>query len=161
MASRRQTTLMQSVGTTGGLPNLMRCDTSPIPSATSEHQVLVRVLAVALNPNDAKMLANFPIADAGAGCDFCGIVASNAPGAAHVVGTRVCGTVCPYGGAPAGGTPVVWGPLQSGWVQLWAAWAGPQWASHYVSAPDALDLQGVSSSPTIAAEPVLVYGGGP
>jgi NADPH:quinone reductase-like Zn-dependent oxidoreductase len=42
---------------------------SPLP-----HQVLVRVLAVALNPMDHKMPTHLPMPGSIAGCDFCGVV---------------------------------------------------------------------------------------
>lgn len=95
----------------------------PLPAPIPPHHALVRVLAVALNPNDHKMVTHFPMPEYGAGCDFCGVItlvntegdpdsetdpdiaaAGNAaldndkapcvpPGRA---GTRVCGTVFPY-----------------------------------------------------------------
>lgn len=76
MALTSQTVLLQSKDSTLGSLNLRLCDTEPIPNVTSEHQVLVRVLAVALNPTDHKMLVNLPIPNNGAGCDFCGVITS-------------------------------------------------------------------------------------
>ncbi|KAI9697555.1 MAG: hypothetical protein M1820_007754 [Bogoriella megaspora] len=109
-----QTAIVQSRNATspGSLPLI--ASTEPVPTLPSPLHVLVRVRAVALNPNDHKMVAHFPISGNGAGCDFCGIVESvgderdtgtaddaqtSTPVPAyhpHKPGTRVCGTVFPY-----------------------------------------------------------------
>lgn len=108
MTAQVQTALVQSqtVGPGDSLP-IVRSDIEPIPALPSPQHVLVRVLAVALNPNDYKMLKHFPIAGHGVGCDFCGVVerihadvpsSSEADGldSVYQLGTRVCGTVFPY-----------------------------------------------------------------
>ncbi|KAI3390393.1 hypothetical protein diail_9817, partial [Diaporthe ilicicola] len=92
-------------------------NTVPVPALTSPHDVLVRVLAVALNPTDHKMPANFPPPGNRVGCDFCGVVVhagdavvvvqagdgddqTPTPSQRHTPmgpGTRVCGGLFPYG----------------------------------------------------------------
>lgn len=106
-----QTALVQAQagGCPDGLP-LVPSNTEPISALPSPHHVLVRVLAVALNPNDHKMLTHFPLPSHGAGCDFCGMVVrgdaadgstgdqagDGIEGSAYPPGTRVCGTMFPY-----------------------------------------------------------------
>src|SRR3954451_20820835 len=61
--------------------------------------VLVRTLAVALNPSDHKLLNNFPIPGAYLGLDFSGIVvrvASDVDPETLKPGTMVCGAACGF-----------------------------------------------------------------
>lgn len=147
-----------------------------VPSIPSEHHVLVRVLAVALNPTDHKMVRHFSNPGTMVGCDFCGVVEGCMPGsdmsAAFPIGTRVCGGVFPYSPvAPNNGAfaeyiaadsrlllrlPDAFDDLQG------AALGGVGWGTAGLAFfdPDALALQGRPSSPAPAKEPVLVYGGG-
>ena len=126
-----QTAILQTkdAARLGELP-LTSTSTAPLPTATSPYHVLVRVRAVALNPNDHKMVANFCEPGSGAGCDFCGIVveapdrlpAGQANGDSAQIdvgppaaaassqqlplrpgGARVCGTVFPYAADHANG----------------------------------------------------------
>lgn len=61
--------------------------------------VLVHVKAVALNPTDYKLPANFPTSGATAGTDFSGVVVATCPSSIVQVGDRVCGSV--FGSNPA------------------------------------------------------------
>ncbi|KAL4923307.1 zinc-binding alcohol dehydrogenase family protein [Aspergillus undulatus] len=144
----------------------------PIPQPQSEHHVLVRVLAVALNPNDHKMVTHFNTAGSIAGCDFCGIVASNNPSSGLAEGTRVCGALFPYSpGDPDNGSFAQFCVVDArllvrvpdSWSDLEAASLGVGWStiSLAFSDPNALNLEGLPTKPTHQAkEPVLVYGGG-
>jgi NADPH:quinone reductase-like Zn-dependent oxidoreductase len=97
----------------GSLP-LTASEAEQVPALASPYHVLVRILAVALNPNDHKMLTHFPRPGYGAGCDFCGIVERRGnltgdntedieiQGHDLDLGTRVCGTVFPYAPVDAG-----------------------------------------------------------
>jgi NADPH:quinone reductase-like Zn-dependent oxidoreductase len=58
--------------------------------------VLVRVLAVALNPTDYKMIQHFPKPGNYVGCDFCGIVEEAGSESLRLLGARVSGAVFPY-----------------------------------------------------------------
>ncbi|KAM7189798.1 GroES (chaperonin 10)-like protein [Rhypophila sp. PSN 637] len=170
----------------GGLP--LSISPAPVPTLPSPNHVLIRVRAVALNPNDHKMLDNFPVPGNGAGCDFCGVVeelGSSVDSAVFLPGkTRVCGAVFPYSAnlAPEEAhrgigafaewivadsrlllrVPEAWSDLQG------AALGGVGWSTLglAISHPDALGLSGLPSSPAPVVEasgktrPVLVYGGG-
>ncbi|KAI8630880.1 hypothetical protein F5Y19DRAFT_463740 [Xylariaceae sp. FL1651] len=71
----------------------------PIPSPILPlHSVLVRVLAVALNPTDYKMPVYMPMPGTTTGCDFCGIVVKASPEqeALFPAETRVAGTTFAY-----------------------------------------------------------------
>ena len=147
-----------------------------VPKAVSANDVVVRVLAVALNPTDHKMVTHFPRPDNMVGCDFCGVVEqspnSSATHNAFPVGTRVCGGVFPYastkdcqGGAFAEWVvadarlllrvPEQWDDLQG------AALGGIGWGAVALamSDPEALALDGLPSKPATENESVLVYGG--
>ncbi|RYP45877.1 hypothetical protein DL768_007834 [Monosporascus sp. mg162] len=141
-----------------------------VPGLASPYHVLVRVLAVALNPNDHKMMLHFPIEGNTAGCDFCGIVDMVGESAEHPVGTRVCGAAFPYKPGDTGGSfaqylavdsrllvrvPPTWTDLQG------AALGGVGWStlSMAFSDSDALALSGLPSKPVEKRQPVLVYGG--
>ncbi|KAI0097729.1 putative alcohol dehydrogenase [Nemania sp. FL0031] len=111
---RRQKAILQSSGQASPLP-LQLSDDVAVPILSSPHDILVRVLAVALNHCDYKMPINFLVSGGMAGCDFCGvIVAMGREAATHDwcgIGTRVCGGVFPYGRSgkatpPAGFEPV-------------------------------------------------------
>lgn len=120
MAAKLQTAIVQAQGGTLASQTLVRSDSEPVPGVTSSYQVLVRVLAVALNPNDHKLPDHFPMPGNGVGCDFCGVVADphdvdSGSGSGeigqtdpplnqhHPAGTRVCGTIFPYSSAVGGG----------------------------------------------------------
>jgi NADPH:quinone reductase-like Zn-dependent oxidoreductase len=66
----------------------------PVPEP---HEILVKVVAVSLNPCDWKMPARFPTAGARIGCDFSGTVAAIGPDVRNRtrfrLGDRVCGGV--------------------------------------------------------------------
>lgn len=108
-----QTAIIQSHNaSSSGLLPLAVSRFEPVPAVLSPYHVLVRVRAVALNPNDHKMVTHFPIPGNGTGCDFCGIVVSmdkakdvdavadvQDPVPVHQplqLGARVCGTAFPY-----------------------------------------------------------------
>ncbi|KAF4211572.1 hypothetical protein CNMCM6805_003239 [Aspergillus fumigatiaffinis] len=67
---------------------------APLPRLAPD-MVLVRTAAVALNPTDHKMVANFPTPGAVSGCDFAGTVVAVGSAATErfKVGDRVCGGV--------------------------------------------------------------------
>lgn len=152
------------------------------PALPSPYHVLVRVLAVALNPNDHKMLAHFPVVGNGVGCDFCGIVERGSDSAedhhfVHRPGTRVCGTVFPYAAADTESlhhrmgsfaeyvvvdsrlllsVPDQWSDVSA------AALGGVGWSTVglAMSSSDALALPGRPSMPAEMNQAILVYGGG-
>lgn len=142
-----------------------------MPQLPSAHHVLVRVLAVALNPTDHKMVTYFPSPGRMAGCDFCGVVVEKGTDACPA-GTRVCGGVFPYalsGGLQSGAfaqwvvadgrlllkVPGSWDDLQG------AALGGVGWGTTALALadPEALALDALPSKPAADKEPVLVYGG--
>ncbi|KAI0477621.1 putative zinc binding dehydrogenase [Xylariaceae sp. FL0804] len=181
-----QTGIVQSGDAGGGDHNLSISNSVPTPTLASPHDVLVRVLAVALNPTDHKMPAHFPSPGNRVGCDFCGVVihtvhagqaTSSQPSTALKVGTRVCGGLFPYG-RPQGGdqptcgafaqylvadsrllvrVPDAWSDLQA------AALGGIGWTTVglAMSDPDALDLPGLPSRPAAAAAQNPTGDGGP
>ena len=75
---------------------------SPLPPLESD-MILVRAVAVAVNPTDFKMIDNFPSPGATPGCDFAGIVVAIGPAVNPArekghhdllcIGDRVCGGV--------------------------------------------------------------------
>lgn len=148
-----------------------------VPALDSEYHVRVKVLAVALNHCDYKMVQSFPTPNSMAGCDFCGIVIEKGTEAVLGVGTRVCGAVFPYDRPNPGDVsrihsgafaqfvaadsrlllrvPETWSNLEGaalgavGWCTIALA----------ISDLDALALPAFPSKPTDEKEPVLVYGG--
>lgn len=146
---------------------------SPIPDIPSPHHVLVRVLAVALNPTDHKMTTHFPMPGHAAGCDFSGVIerAGSSALSAFSAGTRVCGATFPYrvGNATNGAFAqfVVADARQllkvpAGWSDVQAAALGEVgWGTAALAMADleALGLEGVPSRPVERPSPVLVYGG--
>ncbi|KAI1354756.1 putative alcohol dehydrogenase [Xylaria sp. FL0043] len=146
----------------------------PIPALATAHDVLVRVLAVALNHCDYKMPTNFLAAGGLAGCDFCGVVVKTGPSAVCQAGTRVCGGLFPYGQYDAAApkppgsfaefiavdsrrllrVPASWSDLEG------AALGAVGWGTVglAISDPHALALDGFPSTPIAEPEPVLVYG---
>ncbi|RYP50276.1 hypothetical protein DL768_004170 [Monosporascus sp. mg162] len=172
-----QTAVVQSQGdqvpSSAGLAVTVAHDV-PVPRlpADSPHHVLVRVLAVALNPTDFKMVTYFPMPGNAVGCDFCGVVETGV--FSHPRGTRVCGGMFPYNLDPCSDrsngafsqwvvadvrlllkVPETWTDLQG------AALGGVGWGTVGLALfrPDALGLYGRPSKPTEKNEPVLVYGG--
>ncbi|KAI8949600.1 putative alcohol dehydrogenase [Xylaria longipes] len=144
-----------------------------MPTLATAYDVLIRVLAVALNHCDYKMPTNFLARGGSAGCDFCGIVVKEGPSAACPKGTRVCGGLFPYGryaatSKPQGSfaefitvdsrrllrVPDAWSDLEG------AALGAVGWGTVglALSDPQALALDGFPSTPTAEPEPVLVYG---
>ncbi|RYP45623.1 hypothetical protein DL768_008060 [Monosporascus sp. mg162] len=84
--------------------NLAVSQDAPLPLPLAPDQVLVRTVAVALNPCDWKMPDRFPSIGAVNGSDFAGIIVAvgsdvHTTHADLVVGTRVCGAV--HGANPA------------------------------------------------------------
>ncbi|KAI0199878.1 putative alcohol dehydrogenase [Astrocystis sublimbata] len=160
----------------GGLQLEVSTDV-PIPELPSPDHVLVRVLAVALNPTDYKSPIFFPAPGQPVGSDFCGLVVKCGGSRAAELqpGTRVCGAVFPYapdtkGARIASGAfsewvvadsrllvrvPPTWNDLQG------AALGGIGWGTVALalSDKDALDLQGSPSKPADTPLPVVVYGG--
>lgn len=148
-----------------------------IPELPTPNHVLVRVLAVALNPTDYKMPKHFPMPASTIGCDFCGIVmAASFDETRDRVsliepGTRVCGAIYGYNPAqPHNGAfaeyvaadarlllrvPQSWTDLQG------AALGGIGWGTVGLVLwdPNALALEGRPEEPTEKKTPVLVYGG--
>lgn len=150
-----------------------------IPDLPSEHHILVRVLAVALNPTDYKNITYFPSPDQGVGSDFCGMVVKRGElvsATEFQLHTRVCGAVFPYSQGDAtrkdnsNGAFAEWVVADSRvlvrvpdkWDDVQgAALGGVGWGTVAValSDTDALALQGLPSKPVEKTEPVLVYGG--
>ncbi|KAH8651345.1 putative alcohol dehydrogenase [Xylariales sp. PMI_506] len=148
----------------------------PVPALPSDHHVLVRVLTVALNPTDHKMVRHFPNPANMVGCDFCGVVEGAIPGshaaAAFPIGTRVSGAGFPYSPtAPGNGAFAEY--LAADARQLLrlpdaipdlqgAALGAVGWGTVGMALfdPEALALQGRPSAPAGAqvTQPVLVYG---
>lgn len=176
MAPRTQTAIVQTeVSSSKNIPLTVN-RSAPIPEVKSEHHVLVRVLAVALNPNDHKMVTHFNTPNSIAGCDFCGIIANPASSSSAAArlprGTRVCGALFPYSPAdPDNGSFAQFCVVDSRllvkvpdtWSDLEAASLGVGWStiSLAFSDPNALNLEGLPTKPSHQAkEPVLVYGGG-
>ncbi|KAH9896255.1 putative alcohol dehydrogenase [Xylariomycetidae sp. FL2044] len=179
MLPKEQTALIVRPGGDTGKANselpLAVSHSVPVPILTSPHHVLVRVLAVALNPNDHKMILHFSMSGNTAGCDFCGIIIQSSSSADdqyhhHPVGTRVCGAAFPYKPGDTGGSfaqyiavdsrllvavPCQWSDLQG------AALGGVGWStlSMAFSDAEALGLSGMPTKPTEKHQPVLVYGG--
>jgi NADPH:quinone reductase-like Zn-dependent oxidoreductase len=169
MAPEKQTALVIQRGIAEkGLP-LAISHSVPVPSLASPHHVLIRVLTVALNPNDHKMMQHFPMEGNTGGCDFCGIVDTAAELSAHAVGTRVCGAAFPYKPSDTGGSfaqyltvdsrllvrvPDAWDDMQG------AGFGGVGWStlSMAFSDSEALALSGTPDKPTEKRQPVLVYG---
>jgi len=149
---------------------------SPAPELSSPHHVLVRVLAVALNPTDFKMVIHFPTAGNLVGCDFCGVVEKAGSECATSPGTRVCGAVFPYNPNANPETPIGSGAfaqwlvadsrlllrVPDDWDDLQgAALGGVGWGTAGLAFydPAALNLQGRPSKPVAKSEPVVVFGG--
>ena len=185
MPPQFQTAVVQAgspVSSNGSLP-LSISHSVPVPTLTSPDHVLVRVLAVALNPIDFKMVTYFPLLDSRArviGCDFCGIVEMGSKAALAIAppGTRVCGAQFPYGQAESNEDPAACGGSFAQWVVAdvctllrvpeslndleGAAIGGICWGTCALALfidADALALQGRPSKPTETKVPVVVYGG--
>ena len=172
---KTQTAIVQSANTSSTFPLPLAVSHSvPVPDLPSAHHVLVRILAVALNPTDHKMVMHFPTPGNFVGCDFCGVVEKShqtEETAAFPMGTRVCGGTFPYSqthshnGAFAQWIaadcrmllrlPETMDDLQG------AALGGVGWGTSGLAFydPAALALQGRPSQPVDTKEPVLVYGG--
>ncbi|KAK4108075.1 alcohol dehydrogenase GroES-like domain-containing protein [Canariomyces notabilis] len=159
----------------GGSPPVVS-HSQPMPQITEPHEVLVRVLAVALNPTDYKMPDYHPVPNAVMGCDFMGVIAAagSAVDSSACIGTRVCGPM--HGsnpGNPSSGAfseyliqderllvrvPDSWSDLEG------AALGGVGWATVALAMEDSLLLTGTPSKPAAPRPdgtrvPVLVYGG--
>lgn len=172
MPPNTQTAIVQSRGKadTSLLP-LVVASGRPIPNLPSPYHVLVRVLAVGLNPTDHKMVTHFYMEGNTVGCDFCGIVETAGSSSLLPVGVRVCGADFPYRpNNPNNGAfaqyavadsrhvlrvPDTWSDLQG------AALGAIGWGTSCLAMADreALNLQGTPSCPAEKALPVLVYGG--
>lgn len=167
-----QTAVIQSKTspTRSGLP-LIVSHSRPVLELPSPYHVLVRVLAVGLNPTDYKMITHFYMEGNTVGCDFCGIVQTAGSSAIFRPGDRVCGAEFPYRpDNPLNGAfsqymvvdsrhmlriPNEWSDTQA------AALGAIGWgtACLALSDPEALNLPGVPSKPVEKSIPVLVYGG--
>ncbi|KAJ5588378.1 hypothetical protein N7537_011056 [Penicillium hordei] len=169
-----QTAIRQTpLGSGINLPLVIDRETQ-VPKPRSEHHVLVRVLAVALNPNDHKMITHLNMPGSIAGCDFCGLVESSNGRAVpeFPAGTRVCGALFAYNPAHRdNGSFSQWLVADSrllvkvpdNWTNLEAASLGVGWSTLCLalSDPEALSLEGLPTKPGHKEQdPVLVYGGG-
>lgn len=168
---RTQTAVVQSKATPrpSGLP--LAITSKPVPELSSPYHIVVRVLAVGLNPTDYKMITHFYMDGNTVGCDFCGIVESAGESALVSPGETVCGADFPYrpdnklNGAFAQyavtdsrhvlRVPEDWSDTQA------AALGAIGWctACLAISDPEALNLKGMPSRPSEKPSPVLVYGG--
>jgi len=174
-----QTAIVQTGDVSASRLPIAVSHTAPLPTIPSPHHVLVRVLAVALNPTDHKMPTHFPTPGATMGCDFCGIVVSRhedgtaeSRSASFSPGTRVCGATYgynpddPHNGAFAEyvvadarlllRVPKSWTDLQA------AALGGIGWGTLGLAlwGFETLALVGRPGAPVERPAPVLVYGGG-
>lgn len=142
-----------------------------IPPLPTAHHVLVRVLAVGLNPTDYKMVTHFYMEGNTVGCDFCGLVVDAGPLSGIPVGTKVIGADFPYRpNNPDNGAFAEYAVsdarqtvvLPEHMDELTAAGLGGiGWGTACLAFtdPDALDLRGWPSTPVEKRVPVLVYGG--
>lgn len=144
----------------------------PIPELRSDRDVLIRILAVGLNPVDCKMVSHFFMEGKPVGCDFCGVVEMAGSASQIPVGSRVIagelpyrmdndnnGAFAQYAVADCSHTIIV----PDDWSDTLAAGLGNlSWATVglAMSKVDALGLTGTPSHPAEKALPVLVYGGG-
>ncbi|KAA8643973.1 hypothetical protein EYZ11_008225 [Aspergillus tanneri] len=141
---------------------------APIPSVAPD-MVLVKTAAVALNPTDHKMAANFPTPGAISGCDFAGTVVAigSAVTKPLALGDRVCGGV--HGANPleptigafaeyVGATAHILAKIPDSLsFQDAAAIGGAGPSTMALALRDSLGLSGKGSSDS--EEFVLVYGG--
>ena len=170
---KTQTAVVQSKSTPAresGLP-LAISHSKPVLDLPSPYHVLVRVLAVGLNPTDYKMITHFYMEGNTVGCAFCGIVEKAGSSAIIPPGVRVCGADFPYRpNNPLNGAFTNWATADSrhmlrvpdSWSDTQAAALGAiGWgtACLAISDPGALGLPGLPSKPAEKALPVLVYGG--
>lgn len=169
-----QTAVVQTTKKSADLPLCINT-CAPVPQPPTEYHALVRVHAVALNPNDHKMITHFNTPESIAGCDFSGIVAvppsASTLGGRFPPGSRVCGALFPYNpenldnGSFAEYCAVdarILVKIPDDWSDAAAASLGVGWStiSLALSDPNALGLEGLPTKPThTAKEPVLVYGG--
>ncbi|KAI1468151.1 putative alcohol dehydrogenase [Daldinia caldariorum] len=142
-----------------------------MPVLTTPEQVLVRVLAVAPNPSDFKMVKYSPQATTkiAIGCDFCGIVEESRQEDKFPKGTRVAGAKFPYGTSTSGAfsdwlvadtrqllrIPDAFDDLEG------AAIGGICWGTCVVALfadAEGLCLPGSLTKPANKSYPVLVYG---
>ncbi|KAI0436036.1 putative alcohol dehydrogenase [Xylaria telfairii] len=172
-----QIALVQAPSSSSKIP-LALSKNVPIPPLPSPDHVLVRVLAVALNPTDHKMPTHFPMPGSTAGCDFCGIVVSSTASQSNQrrsppppPGTRVCGAVYAYNPEdPLTGAFAEYVVADSRlllrvpdhWTDLHAAaLGGIGWGTAGLAlwGSDAMGLEGRPARPVAGGPPVLVYGG--
>lgn len=142
----------------------------PLPPLSPD-QILVKTIAVALNPTDYKMPANFPSPGAIVGCDLSGLIVrlgSTAPSSLKI-GDRVCGAV--HGSNPidhqtgafaefvrADAGLVLKVPDGMGWEEA-AAIGGIGHGTLGLALWDSLELPASPDKPAEKAAHVLVYGG--
>jgi NADPH:quinone reductase-like Zn-dependent oxidoreductase len=146
-----------------------------VPKPPTKYHALVQVRAVALNPNDHKMVVHFNIPNGSSGCDLCGIIAVEPEDASvrakFPLGTRVCGALFPYiPDDPGNGSFAQYCTVDSRllvrvpdhWNDLQAASVGVAWSTISLALSDenSLALQGLPTKPKHeAGDVVLVYGG--
>jgi len=144
--------------------------TVPMPVIAAS-EILVRTVAVAINPTDHKMPANFSSPRAIIGCDFAGIVAKVGPGVPENseirIGTRVAGAV--HGSNPidhadgafseyikTSADLVFVPPNDMSWEEA-AAIGGTGHGSLCLALWGSMGLSGRPKSPTGGEDYVLVY----
>jgi NADPH:quinone reductase-like Zn-dependent oxidoreductase len=168
-----QTAVVQTAITTSDLP-LSINTSAPVPKPPTDHHVLVQGHAVALNPNDHKMVTYFNTPGSIAGCDFSGAVVTpprdTTLAARFPSSTRVCGALFPYNpentdnGSFAQYCVVdarILVKVPNNWSDIQAASLGVGWStiSLALSDPHALHLEGLPTKPThTTKDPVLIYG---
>lgn len=160
----------QSASRESGL-RLAVSTSKPIPELPTPYHVLVRVLAVGLNPTDYKMVTHFFMEGNTIGCDFSGIVEVAGSSSIVPAGVGVCGADFPY--RPDNSSNGAFAQyvvadsrhtirVPDGWSDTQAAALGSiGWctACLAISDPEALNLKGLPSRPAEKPSPVLVYGG--
>ncbi|KAI9848706.1 MAG: putative secondary metabolism biosynthetic enzyme [Sclerophora amabilis] len=146
---------------------------APLPTLRPD-EVLVRTMAVALNPCDYKMHERFPCPGAIDGCDFSGIIVGigagvSATGKSFRIGDRVCGAV--HGSnpiRPESGSFAEYIASEAEFTLRFpdsmsfegaAALGGTGLATLGMALFRALELPGTPEDPVQNPETVLVYGG--
>lgn len=143
----------------------------PLPKLPTKYHMLVRVLAVGLNPTDYKMIQNFYMEGNTVGCDFCGVVEEIGSASTLPKGVRIIGADFPYRpNNPHNGAFQQYAVCDSrqallvpeDWSDTKAAALGAIGFGTAVLAladPDALHLTGRPLNPVERPLPILVYGG--
>ncbi|RDL35872.1 Uncharacterized protein BP5553_06484 [Venustampulla echinocandica] len=155
-----------------GAGGILKVQTAPVPELFEPGMILVKTIAVALNPCDYKMPTRFPTPGATDGSDFAGIIVKIGTAVQRTdlhIGDRVCGAVhasnpaCLQSGSFAEYVAtysdlVLKVPTDMAWENA-AVIGGCVHGSVGLSLWNSLHLPGHPDRPTKTPEYVLVYGG--